>query len=819
MDSSNSEGDQHDKKPSPKYSSGANLAVTIAEAEDARISTESHIPPIHQIDRSRASFTPSTSSAAPSPRLSMVSQYSPRDASTIVSPSDRSLPSRNVNEGNIAETYAAFILYCNPSFPLSTDTTELKRLFQGPPRSDGKNFKIWTLLELLQKFDQKEIKTWSQLVLELGVERPSAEKGQSAQKVQQYSVRLKRWLRAMHVDAFFEFLMGKRHPYFVQIPPAHISGPEMTRDGVPFEEDMALKALNPSLRPKRGRRKNEEGDERASSDAPPRPKRSQLNATSSMDDSGSSNPQYGYPRSAVPQSAHPGLSSRSEGEEESWDRPTMPRSAIEPPNALLVPGTSMANQMNRHLSWRLQRSGNEPTTPHPLSAVTPRTTSALDEAFDEPQSALTPSKGRTRRRHGPAVSSAWHSTGRGSGGKLRGRPPTNRSVQEGPYVTFPANPSAKGKEPLDNSSLHGNPMYALPPIHEREDRHFRFPPELMSTKTSLGHAEEEEKKKKKKKEEGQAIGQEHIIHTRPERLQLQVPQRAGGPVHLVTPTLLLNDQREDVPNISSTASLDSQSMSSTGRGEGRPSSTRRGRSRERSVGSTTRRRPEATLRPTSSLPIPSDADVKRALTADLLRADIIGRKRLTGPEAKLLAEAILRQLRFSQSPMNANAEIRRVICTSWLGMTHLLATDQGPVGSGKTISVHKYRIDRDGYEIPIDETHDESSDDNEDSGNEDDQSMTEPTRKSIREIFDISWTLLLGGLSGQFQLKGLKLSTSSGDAIGSAGNPADDSTAAAEFLATGQDEWKQKWAEVQEALKAKDQELQQLRDQVINAVL
>lgn len=812
MNPSGSEGGQQGNNPLPKYPSGTDLASTAAKTENARMEAESRIPPINQIDRSRASFTPSTSSAAPSPRLSVVSQYSPRDASTVISPSDRTLPSRDVNEGNIAEIYAAFILYCNPSFPLSTDTTELKRIFQAPPRSDGKNFKIWTLLELLQKFDKKEIKTWSQLVLELGVERPSAEKGQSAQKVQQYSVRLKRWLRAMHVDAFFEFLMGKNHPYFVQIPPAHVSSPDFARDGVPLEEDMALKALNPSLRPKRGRRKNEEGDERASSDTSPRAKRSQLNATSTLDDSGSSNPQYGHPRSALPHSAHPGLSSRSEGEEEPWNKATMPRSAIEPPNALLLPGPNVAGQMGHHLSWRLQGSGNEPNTPYPLSAVTPRTKYALDEAFDEPQSALTPPRGRTRRRHGPAVSSAWHNTGGGSGGKLRGRPPTNRSIQEGPYVTFPANPSVKGKEPLESSTLYGNPMYALPPIQEREDRHFRFPPEPSSRKTSVGYAEEEE-------EERQAIGQQQAIQTRPERLQLQVPQRSGGPVRLVTPTLLVNDQRENLANVPSITPLDSQSASSAGRGEGRSGSTRRGPSRERSVSSTTRRQPEATLLPTSSSPMPSDADVKRALTADLLRADITGRKRLSGPEAKLLAEAILRQLRFSQGPVNANAEIRRVICTSWLGMTHLLATDQGPVGSGKTISVHQYRIDRDGYEIPIEEAHDENSDDNQDSGNDEDEAVAEPARRNIREIFDISWTLLLGGLSGQFQLKGLKLPTSSRDAFGFAGDLADNSTITAESLATGQDEWRQKWAEMQEALKAKDQELQQLRDQVINAVL
>jgi hypothetical protein len=39
--------------------------------------------------------------------------------------------------------------------------------------------------------DSKEIQTWTRLALDLGVEPPDMEKGQSTQKVQQYSVRLK----------------------------------------------------------------------------------------------------------------------------------------------------------------------------------------------------------------------------------------------------------------------------------------------------------------------------------------------------------------------------------------------------------------------------------------------------------------------------------------------------------------------------------------------------------------------------------------------------------------------------------------------------
>lgn len=107
-------------------------------------------------------------------------------------PSDRSLPSTDtISSENIAEVYAAFILYCNPYFPSNYDPTELKKVFKKPPMSDNKTFDPYHLFALLKKLEQGEIKTWIQLALDLGVEPPDVEKGQSTQKVQQYAVRLK----------------------------------------------------------------------------------------------------------------------------------------------------------------------------------------------------------------------------------------------------------------------------------------------------------------------------------------------------------------------------------------------------------------------------------------------------------------------------------------------------------------------------------------------------------------------------------------------------------------------------------------------------
>jgi hypothetical protein len=82
-------------------------------------------------------------------------------------------------------------MFCNPVIPLDADTSDLKNLFGTLPRSDGKSFNIFVLFQLICKLQTKEIKTWAELALELGVELPALDRGQSPQKVQQYAVRLK----------------------------------------------------------------------------------------------------------------------------------------------------------------------------------------------------------------------------------------------------------------------------------------------------------------------------------------------------------------------------------------------------------------------------------------------------------------------------------------------------------------------------------------------------------------------------------------------------------------------------------------------------
>lgn len=137
-----------------------------------------------------ATGTPSIPSM--SPPLSTFPRPARRDelGSAVETPA-RSLPPRDITDATIDDAYVDFILYCNPGVPAGTDAAELRKTFRVPPRSDGKSFSVFTLWQLIQKLDRKDIKTWTQLAMELGVEPPSIEKKQSTQKVQQYAVRLK----------------------------------------------------------------------------------------------------------------------------------------------------------------------------------------------------------------------------------------------------------------------------------------------------------------------------------------------------------------------------------------------------------------------------------------------------------------------------------------------------------------------------------------------------------------------------------------------------------------------------------------------------
>lgn len=592
--------------------------------------------PSHQRSPSADSHSMGPPSATTSPRFSAA-------AVATYEPTDRSLPSRSVTDANITDVYVSFILYCNPSFAPDIDKSELRRAFNNPPKSDNKEFEVFRLFELIQLFDTKEIKTWNQLALDLGVEPPDTDKGQSVQKVQQYSVRLKRWMRSFHIDAFFDYLLGKEHAYFNIVPPPSDPFPANGRDGVMAEEDLAIRALDPSFRPKRGRRRNDE----ATADEGEVSARKRPMLTTSFSFEGQT--LYAQPQSAIPQSAlpltdvDPWAAAASAVSQQSFAPWATPRTAVDP-------------KAPSHLRWQLHGSSQTPSTPHPMTALPTSMSDHIHAAFEnEPRSAITPSSSRKRRKHGPAVSSAWPSAN-GPNGKLRGRPPASRNVQDGPYGTFPADPD-KDKSPksaasntavvLERSPNSGQPMQ---------------PPPLAS---------------------------QPLLPPQPrQRLSLQVPQSVGGPVRLATPTVLVNGETN-------------------------------GSSSESAAPTPITAEPEQLHQDPDNVqalprPIPGFAyeALKRILTSDLLRAELSGRKhRLSGSESRRLADSILSRLKVPvEDTEDSRDDIARLTAASWLGLGGLLNVPLGVAASqGKKIAVTRFRTDNEGYEEVVSAT-DESTD-------------------------------------------------------------------------------------------------------------
>ena len=553
-------------------------------------------------------------------------------------PTDRALPSRDVTADTITDAYVAFILYSNPNFGLDVDASTLRANFQSPPKSDNKDFEVYRLFELIKKFDAKEIKTWSQLALDLGVEAPDVSKGQSVQKVQQYSVRLKRWMRAMHVDAFFEYLLGKQHGYFAEIPHPDDPYPAIGRDGVLAEEDLAIRALDPSFRPKRGRRRNSETEQDEEGEAG-----HSSNQTRVVDDASH----------RVPISAHPMTMMQFNTGPEGASDPWAVASAVTPQSFAPwtrrsgVPQSAIATSVPSHIRWQLHGHPQTAVTPHPFTAMPASMTAHIEAAFDkDPKSAITPSS-RKRRKHGPAVSSAWPSAN-APGSKPRGRPPAGRDVQDGPFSTFPADPT--------NDKATAPSFFA--PIASMESRATTEVEQSMSV------------------EYQQEMFRQSDSNGRRGRLSLQVPPHSGGPVRLATPPRLMvttetsDSEQQDVEADQQMPNTQSKSQRLTQYVE-------------------------------REIPGFAFEALKRVLASDLLRAELIGRRqRLNGDEAKRLADAVLTRLSVPRADTDKSRDdIARITAASWLGVGGQLNVPLGPAtGQNKRITVTRLRVDADGYE-------------------------------------------------------------------------------------------------------------------------
>lgn len=380
----------------------------------------------------------------------------------------------------------------------------------------------------------------------------------------------------MHVDAFFEFCLGHPHVYYTQLPSTRTQVSD-SRDGVLLEDDLALRALVPQWKPKRGRKKAEDRD--ADDEKPT--KRPQLDTSVGVLHGGSF-PGHSatFPHSAIPFSAF----ADDLDPNDSWIPPTSS-----------FPADAPNTQQGQELRWRPIERDASPAG-YPQSAIIPRGHHPDVFLSAEPRSAITPVSGdktKARRRHGPAVSSAWSGSNGSSTGKTRGRPP-NRGTVSGPFSSFPVNPTR-------DESAHGDsgPRKASG-IAADENSFSQFPASQYNQSPSSFQA-----------------------GSRPGKLQLHVPQNPGGPVRLATPpTLMVNGVNDTGSPRHEESTIGPQGVPGVSGTPGQRNS------------------PESL----------SSEDLVRILANELLRAKVFGRPGALNPdEARGLAVSVIRSLMASCS--------------------------------------------------------------------------------------------------------------------------------------------------------------------------
>lgn len=444
----------------------------------------------------------------------------------------------------------------------------------------------------------------------------------------------------MHIDAFFEYLLGKPHIYYTERPEVDDPYPPHGRDGILADEDLALRALEPSFRPKRGRKRNESPEEDSQ-----RAKRLATTTSYSLttkDRQLDGQPSSAYSSDALPPSAHPDSISQ-----QTWD--TSP--------AFLPSGFYHRPQPGQSDAF-FELAGND----MPISAL------------EEPLSAITPVRDRGRR----TVSSAWNSNG-ASTGKPRGRPPGSRLAQDTPFTTFPVNPSTSNNGP----TIAGESPVVGPTATPTQSR------------------------------------------VRGEKLQLQVPQHASTPVQLMQHHLSTSDTADGPRNTESSRPANAGNQSAS--------------------------------------PGYAYEVLKRSLASSLIMGTLSGRPtRLTAHEAKCLADKILTHFGMPlEDTDDKSDDAIRISAASWLGVSAQLGFHggRGRLGSGKRVVVRRFGVDAEGYEYPL--PYEEANNQNKNNNAPTAQMTSEdngPSDTKTKELFDISWSLGIGGVNADFSIDGLEIS-------------------------------------------------------------
>ncbi|KAK4983341.1 hypothetical protein LTR50_007294 [Elasticomyces elasticus] len=595
-------------------------------------------------------------------------------------------------------------------------------------------------------------------------------------------------MRATHVDAFFEYLLGKQHGYFLEVPSLHDPHPAKGRDGVPVEEDLAIRALDPSFRPKRGRRRNESPDDEIGP-----PKRPLL--TTSFTFEGQT--LYAQPQSALPQNGIP-LSAWHEKSVNPWaaSPAVCPGHIVSTHGKNQTPSSAVTTSTPRNMRWRFD---NTMLSPHPLSAITPSTTQLLDSAFDEPRSAITPSiKSRPRRKN---LSSAWiNNSGGNTGGKQRGRPPNNHSTQDGLFSTFPADSNAESSNNIDRG------IPTVPWVTAKGPTLLNYPESATPARLNQSPTESP---------------RTMPLQGRPGRLSLQVPQHVGGPVQLVTPTVLVNGEKSAVNRTSTSVSSSSQSTPFTTPGQNNDGESvvprpppRPGAIEETLAGamqSQAQNPPQSQSEDFRHLREPAQAPrsyarkplslayqpLKQSLALCLLRANFEsesdpGVDKLTFAEADSLSKSILARLKVAEEDSeSALDDVMRLTAANWLGLSSTLCPLPGLDASDGPKKV-KLRTSASDW---------------------------------MREVYDVSWRIWWHGLRADVEIKEIEIAHTRDQGLIRARNDGSGTPGRNHgridgiFFDDRKTDWKAKCIALQEELRAKEAEIRRVKDRVLQAVL
>jgi len=159
-------------------------------------------------------------------------------------------------------------------------------------------------------------------------------------------------------------------------------------------------------------------------------------------------------------------------------------------------------------------------------------------------------------------------------------------------------------------------------------------------------------------------------------------------------------------------------------------------------------------------------------------------------------------------------DLFNVTAANWLGLAAGLGMMDGvgvTTGSGRWIRVTRYRLGDDGYESPVDD--DEGDGDDGGGGGGHDGS-------EVREVFDVGWSLGLGGMVGRFDVKGLVLEGGERGSDGKdMGEVVDEGGGYASSKVYEESSYKEKYEALRRELMKREEEVRLLRDRVLEAVL